>query len=60
MFYCYQYGKGRVFSCIPGHYNWTFDDPYFRILMLRGMAWAAGESPYRFDRLVLRGLELGD
>ena len=60
IFYCYQYGKGRVFNCILGHYTWTFDDPYFRILMLRGMAWAANESPYRFDRLVMRGIELGD
>ena len=58
MFYIYEHGKGRVFSCILGHYNWTFDDPYFRILLLRGMAWAAGESPYRFDRLVLRGIPL--
>jgi type 1 glutamine amidotransferase len=58
MFYAYECGKGRVFSCIPGHYTWTFDDPYFRILLLRGMAWAAGESPYRFDRLVLRGIPL--
>jgi type 1 glutamine amidotransferase len=60
MFYTYQSGKGRVFSCILGHYTWTFDDPYFRILLLRGMAWAANESPYRFDRLVLRGVELSD
>ena len=60
MFYTYQYGKGRVFSCILGHYTWTFDDPYLRILLLRGMAWAANESPYRFDRLVMRGIELGD
>jgi type 1 glutamine amidotransferase len=60
MFYCYEYGKGRVFSCILGHYTWTFDDPYFRILMLRGMAWAANESPYRFDLLVTRGIELMD
>ncbi len=60
MFYIYEYGKGRVFSCILGHYTWTFDDPYVRILLLRGMAWAAGESPYRFDRLVLRGIELSD
>jgi type 1 glutamine amidotransferase len=60
MLYCYEYGKGRVFSCILGHYTWTFDDPYFRILMLRGMAWAANESPYRFDRLVTRGIELKD
>jgi type 1 glutamine amidotransferase len=58
MFYTYEYSKGRVFSCILGHYNWTFDDPYVRILLLRGMAWAAGESPYRFDRLVLRGIPL--
>ena len=58
MFYTYEYGKGRVFSCILGHYNWTFDDPYFRILLLRGMAWAAGESPYRFDQLALRGIRL--
>jgi type 1 glutamine amidotransferase len=60
MFYTYEYGKGRVFSCILGHYTWTFDDPYFRILLLRGMAWAANESPYRFDRLVMRGIELGN
>ena len=55
MFWTYEYGKGRVYGCILGHYTWTFDDPYFRILLLRGMAWAAGESPYRFDPLVLRG-----
>lgn len=55
MFWTHEYGKGRVFGCILGHYTWTFDDPYFRILLLRGMAWAAGESPYRFDPLVLRG-----
>ena len=55
MFWTYAYGKGRVFGCILGHYTWTFDDPYFRILLLRGMSWAVGESPYRFDPLVMRG-----
>lgn len=55
MFWTYQRGKGRVFGSTLGHYNWTFDDPYLRILLLRGLAWAAGESPYRFDSLVLRG-----
>ena len=30
-------GKGRVFVAIPGHYNWTFDDPLARVLILRGM-----------------------
>ena len=41
--------KGRVFGCIPGHYTWTFDDPLYRILVLRGIAWAAGDS--NVDRL---------
>ena len=60
MFWTYQRGKGRVFGCAPGHFTWTFDDPYFRLLVLRGMAWAAGESPYRFDGLALRGASLQD
>ena len=55
MFWTYKPGKGRVFGCVLGHYTWTFDDPHFRTLLLRGMAWAAGESPYRFDGLILRG-----
>jgi putative heme-binding domain-containing protein len=42
-------GEGRVFVSILGHYNWTFDDPLFRILLLRGIAWA-GHQPA--DRLV--------
>ncbi|MDQ3621771.1 MAG: ThuA domain-containing protein [Verrucomicrobiota bacterium] len=32
---------GRVFGCIPGHYMWTFDDPLYRLLVLRGICWAA-------------------
>ena len=35
-------GGGRTFSSIPGHYTWTLDDPRFRELILRGIAWAAG------------------
>jgi type 1 glutamine amidotransferase len=58
MFWTYHRGKGRVYGCTPGHFTWTFDDPYFRLLLLRGMAWAAGESPYRFDGLTLRGTSL--
>lgn len=53
LFWTYRPGKGRVFGCVLGHYDWTFDDPLFRLFVLRGMAWAAGESPYRFDRLAL-------
>jgi len=60
MFWAARHGKGRVVGCVPGHFTWTFDDPYFRILLLRGMAWAAGESPYRFDSLVTRGVALAD
>ena len=58
LFWTSRCGKGRVFGCVPGHFTWTFDDPYFRILLLRGMAWAAAESPYRFDHLVMRGVPL--
>lgn len=50
----------RVFVSIFGHYLWTFDDPYFRLLMLRGMAWAAHEDPYRFDALAVDGVALAD
>ncbi len=60
IFWTYQYGKGRCYGCILGHYTWTFDDPYMRMLLLRGMAWAAGSSPYRFDPLVLEGAPLAD
>ena len=44
-----EHGGGRVFVSIPGHYNWTFDDPLFRVLALRGICWAAGQP---MDRLV--------
>jgi len=58
MFWTARHGKGRIFACVPGHFVFTFDDPYFRALLLRGMAWAAGESPYRFDPLIPRGIPL--
>ena len=48
--------QGRVFVSILGHYSWTFDDPYFRLLVLRGMAWSAGENTYRFDALATDGV----
>ncbi|MBI5769057.1 MAG: ThuA domain-containing protein [Verrucomicrobia bacterium] len=46
-------GGGRTFVCVFGHYMWTFDDPLFRLLLLRGMAWAAGETASRFDALAV-------
>lgn len=55
MFWTCQTGRGRVFGCVPGHYTWTFDDSWFRLLLLRGIAWAGGEPASRFDHLALRG-----
>lgn len=52
--------EGRVFVSIFGHYMWTFDDPYFRLMLLRGMAWAAKADPYRFDSLATVGVEMAD
>lgn len=60
MFWTCQRGKGRVFGCVLGHYSWTFDDPYFRLWLLRGIAWAARDNPYRFDHLTLRSAAAAD
>ena len=51
MVWTFQKGNGRVFASIMGHYTWTLDDPLFRILALRGLAWAAGEPTHRFDHI---------
>lgn len=48
-------GKGRVFVSILGHYNWTFDDPLFRILLLRGIAWSGHQPTDRFNDIVTMG-----
>ena len=50
--------QGRVFVSIPGHYSWTFDDPLFRILLLRGIAWTAKEPVDRFNDLVPIGARM--
>ena len=55
LFWTLEQGKGRVFVSIPGHYSWTFDDPLFRVLLLRGIAWAAREPVDRFNELVWPG-----
>jgi len=53
--WCREQGRGRVFVSILGHYSWTFDDPYFRTLLLRGIAWSARESVDRFNEIVPLG-----
>jgi putative heme-binding domain-containing protein len=44
-------GKGRIFASVPGHYTWTLNDPWFRLVLLRGIAWAAGENPARLQHV---------
>jgi len=33
-----EIGRGRVFCSGVGHNYFTFNDPYFRIILLRAMA----------------------
>lgn len=55
LLWCSEPGDGRVFVSIPGHYSWTFDDPLFRVLLLRGLAWSVREPVDRFNDLVTPG-----
>jgi putative heme-binding domain-containing protein len=41
--------KSRIVGCIPGHFTWTFDDPLYRVLVLRSICWAAKQD--NVDRL---------
>jgi type 1 glutamine amidotransferase len=58
LFWTLEPTKGRVFVSIPGHFAWTFDDPLFRVLLLRGIAWSANEPVDRFNDLVLPGARI--
>ncbi len=48
---------GRVFVSTVGHNYFTFNDPYFRIILLRAMAWTMHESFDPFKPLVTAHLE---
>jgi hypothetical protein len=50
-------GKGRLFGTILGHYSWTYDDPFYRILVLRAAAWAVREPISRFEPLATVGVQ---
>jgi type 1 glutamine amidotransferase len=58
LFWSLEHGKGRVFVSIPGHFSWSFDDPLFRVLLLRGLAWTAKEPVDRFNDLVWPGADV--
>ena len=53
-----EQGRGRVFASILGHFTWTFDDPLYRTILLRGMAWSAHEPLDRFNELVTIGAHI--
>jgi putative heme-binding domain-containing protein len=53
----FQKDKGRVFAGIFGHYTWTWEDPIYRLIVLRAMAWAGGENPATLESLATPGLE---
>lgn len=55
LFWTKEVSRGRVFGSIPGHNLFTFDDPYFRIILLRGMAWAMRQPVDPFKPLVTAG-----
>ncbi|MBI4606418.1 MAG: hypothetical protein HY721_31015, partial [Planctomycetes bacterium] len=46
---------GRLFASIIGHYSKTYEDSSFRAILLRGMAWAAGEPAGRLEGLAAEG-----
>ncbi len=56
LFWTIEHGKGRIFVSIPGHYSWTFDDPLFRVLLLRGIAWSSDTAIDRFNELASLGV----
>lgn len=52
MIWTHEVGKGRVFASVLGHYSVTLEDPLFRILVLRGVAWAGRQPESRLQGLV--------
>jgi hypothetical protein len=60
LFWTREHGRGRVFVTLFGHYAWTFDDPLFRVLLLRGLAWTAREPVDRFNDLVWPGARVAE
>jgi putative heme-binding domain-containing protein len=60
LMWTYEPPGGRVFVSIPGHYSWTFDDPLFRLLVLRAIAWTSRQPIDRFNDQVLPGARLSD
>ena len=55
-FWTYTSGKGRVFGTTTGHFTYTYHDPMYRLLLVRGIAWALEEKPGAFMPIVFAGI----
>jgi type 1 glutamine amidotransferase len=55
-FWAYTSGKGRVFGTTTGHFTYTYYDPIYRLLLLRGIAWSLNEDPAPFMPIVFEGI----
>jgi len=55
-FWTWTSGKGRVFGTTTGHYTYTYYDPLYRLLLLRGIAWTLDEDPAPFMPIVFQGI----
>jgi trehalose utilization protein len=55
-FWTFTSGKGRIFGTTTGHYTYTFYDPMYRLLLLRGIAWTLNEDPAPFMPLAFHGI----
>jgi len=55
-FWTYTSGKGRVFGTTTGHFTYTYHDPMYRLLLVRGIAWALQEKPGAFMPIVFDGI----
>jgi putative heme-binding domain-containing protein len=53
-----EHEKGRVVANLLGHYTWTFDDPLFRIMLLRSICWSAREPADRLSGLATIGARM--
>ncbi len=58
-FWTIEKDESKVFVSIPGHNFFLFNDPYYRIILFRAMAWTLNESFDPFIPLVTEGIEFG-
>jgi type 1 glutamine amidotransferase len=60
MVWTYERDNGKIFGTVLGHYTTTHDDPFFRIMILRAIAWSVREPVSRFESLATVGVQFKD